>query len=312
VSRAYVSDGDEAGSAAFARRFDHVDRLVRTRYYARDFNGVAWDDTTAHYRPRAVHAASDAAWYQTVNEMLRELRDAHTRVCGPEPRGQRLERAEGRESSANSGQVTRVLPDGTVYLRFGRFDAATVKWLQGEVAAHQDAPAMVVDLRHNPGGLVASAQRAVGLFFSQRVSMGWVVQRNGRRTIERSRPTTSSRYLGPLAVLVGPDSRSSAEVFAYVMQYQRRAVVVGEPTAGQVLGARPFRLPDGGQLYISVSGFHRFDGEPIEGRGVKPDVRVRATNLIAAECAADVSDDPAVATALTALQRTRTDIARAN
>jgi C-terminal processing protease CtpA/Prc len=298
-------------STALARRFDRVDQLVRTRYYSRDFNGVAWGELCELYRPLAAQAQSDAAWYSLVNEMLRELDDVHTRACGPMARDGKTSREEGGSSFVNSGRVSRVLEGGVVYLRFGHFDSESVRWLAAQIGAHQKAPGMILDLRHNPGGLVTCAQRAVGLFFEKRVPMGWVVGRDGRRSMERSRPTANRRYPGRLAVLVGPNSRSSAEVFAYVMQHHKRATIVGRPTAGQVLGARPYRLPDGGNLYVSISDFQRFDQGRLEGEGVRPDVLVRAATAVAAECSDELSDDPALAAAFDVVQSTKgTQVAR--
>jgi C-terminal processing protease CtpA/Prc len=294
--------GKTQGPAALARRFDRVDRLIRTRYYARDLHGVAWAELSARYRPLAASAENNAAWYDTVNEMLSELRDAHTRARRPEPHQHKTVREDGADPAENSGRAACVRPDGIVYLRFGRFDAANLHWLIRQIETHQDAPGMIIDLRNNPGGLVTSAQRAVGLFFRQGVPMGRVIARDGRRTIERSRPTPHRLYPGPLAVLIGPGSRSSAEVFAYVMQYHARAVLIGQPTAGQVLGARPYRLPDGGQLYVSISDFQCFDSGRLEGAGVRPDIAVQDAGVIAGEFSERPEDDPALTAALAALR----------
>jgi C-terminal processing protease CtpA/Prc len=232
------------------------------------------------------------------------LNDSHTYAYRPVRRPAHTPADERyRRSTRHEVNEVKVLADGVVYVRFDYFDRERVKWLVREVSAHRDAPGMILDLRHNNGGLIVSAQRAVGLFFRERVSMGVVGQRNGRRSTEHSRG--SGRYFGPLAVLVGSGSHSSAEVFAYVMQAHERAVVVGQVTAGEVLGSRRFPLPDGGQLQLSVSDYHCLDGQRLEGRGVEPDV---LTPVLAGNAADDLAD----ATLASAMQilRPGTSVAR--
>jgi carboxyl-terminal processing protease len=134
------------------------------------------------------------------------------------------------------------------------------------------------------------------MFFPTRVPMGYVIRRDGRRSVERSRGPEV--FSGPLAVLVGRHSHSSAEVFAHVMQTHARAVVVGHPTPGNVLGSRRFRLPDGGYLRLSITDFRGLDDRQLEGRGVRPDIEVER-NL--PQPAGTEANDVAISAALRAL-----------
>lgn len=262
-----------------ARRFDRVDRLVQRRYYARDLHGLNWTAVRERYRPQAVAAADDASWYRAVNAMLGELRDAHTRATPPRPEPDGAARSVRAHASGKSNSrqeeapQVRELGGGVVHLTFARFDAATVRWLTEQVRLHREARGLIIDLRDNGGGLISAAQRAVGLFFPERVAMGTVVTRSGRRYTEWSRPGRVEAPDVPLVVLVGRGSHSSAEVFAYVIQHHGRGVLIGGRTAGEVLGARPHRLPDGGRLYVSETDFHRLEGGRLEGVGVVPDIR---------------------------------------
>lgn len=288
------------------RRFDQVETLVRTRYYDRDLRGVNWTELCARHRPHAVAATDDATWYRAVNGMLQELRDAHTRAERPATAPSTAVRFV-RDAAAplSDGGTASVLADGTVVLRFDHFDRTTVRWLARQIAHHRDAPGMIIDLRWNRGGWVTSNQRAVGLFFRDHVTIGYVTHRNGRRVVERSRSSGPANYAGPVALLVGRDSHSSAEVFARVLQYYGRAVVIGMPTAGEVLGARPYRLSDGGRLYVSTSDFTCCDGWRLEGVGVMPDV-----TIIGMSAGLDLVDDPAVAAAREELAEFRPPAAR--
>lgn len=61
------------------------------------------------------------------------------------------------------------------------------------------------------------------------------------------------------------------------MQTNKRAVVVGSPSAGAVLPSLVALLPTGGALQYVVANFQTPDGTTLEGRGVVPDIAVQTT-----------------------------------
>src|SRR5690606_33962436 len=75
-----------------------------------------------------------------------------------------------------------------------------------------------------------------------------------------------------IAVLVDSDSRSAAELTPAALQEARRAVVIGQQTAGAVLISQDTRLPDGGRLSLSRADFVTAAGVRLEKRGVTPDL----------------------------------------
>lgn len=172
---------------------------------------------------------------------------------------------------------SRVLEDGTLYLAFERFDVATIRWLSRELEHHGTAPAAIVDLRNNPGGLLMSARFAIAQFFPRRIEIGTFIRRNGRERDTGSLTWGSARFQGPVAIIINEASASSSEIFAHVLQYHGRAVVVGRKTAGAVVAALDNRLPDGGLLQVAILDYVGLDGKRLEGRGVTPDVTVPVT-----------------------------------
>src|SRR5450432_2734803 len=65
------------------RAFDFVWRTINERYYDAKLNGVDWGAVGERYRPLALGAADDEAFWDTLDRMTGELRDAHTRVDSP-------------------------------------------------------------------------------------------------------------------------------------------------------------------------------------------------------------------------------------
>jgi C-terminal processing protease CtpA/Prc len=80
----------------------------------------------------------------------------------------------------------------------------------------------------------------------------------------------------PVAVLIGEDTVSAAEMFAGGMQALGRARVVGVPSAGNTENLIGHQLSDGSRLWLAELVFRLPDGTLIEGRGVQPDRLVEA------------------------------------
>jgi carboxyl-terminal processing protease len=128
-----------------------------------------------------------------------------------------------------------------------------------------DADALVIDLRGGWGGCNPDF---VGLF-DPAVPDLTRIDRDGHRSVFRS------AWRKPLVALIDGGSRSGKEMVARALQRSRRAVLVGERTAGAVLAGRPFLLADGSLLLLAVEDI-LVDGERLEGIGVTPDVPVPA------------------------------------
>jgi carboxyl-terminal processing protease len=168
----------------------------------------------------------------------------------------------------------RILPGGIVYLRFDDFEVQSRRWFSERLKAHRDAPAVIVDLRSNPGGKLFSLDITTGELFPHSVPMGTFTHRSGWTETEDAREIFSAHYGGRLAVLIGPLSASSSEIFASTLKYYHRAVLVGQKSAGAVRGSIYYSLPDGGAVQVSVMDYHGPDGKELEGNGVEPDVPV--------------------------------------
>ncbi len=83
--------------------------------------------------------------------------------------------------------------------------------------------------------------------------------------------TFAPAWRKPVAVIVDRGTRSGKEVVARSLQKHRRAVVVGERTAGAVVAGQPLLLKDCSLLFLAVLDV-RVDGERLEVTGVTPDI----------------------------------------
>ena len=135
---------------------------------------------------------------------------------------------------------------------------------------------LILDLRENPGGLIAAAKRMIANLFDHDVKVFDRMTRHGRATVVvKSRG--SSAYSGKLVVLIDSGSASSAEILARVVQLEKRGTVIGDRSAGAVMETQILQFAQGGATAIIYSvavtdaDLMMTDGKSLEGVGVRPD-----------------------------------------
>ncbi len=170
---------------------------------------------------------------------------------------------------------TRRLAGGVRYLRFDAFgDDESMKPVF-EALDSAGPEGLIVDLRHNIGGISEQEKKFSGALLAANAYLGDAQDRNGSRRELAIR--SDHRYTGPLVILVGPASASAAESTAAAIQDHKRGLLIGRTTNGSVLAARYFPLPDGGYVMVPISNLWRAGGRRIEGYGVEPDIWILPT-----------------------------------
>lgn len=114
------------------------------------------------------------------------------------------------------------------------------------------AEALVLDLRHNHGGMLRRMLRIAGRFTGAVPDAVRLVKADGVRVLAVP-PPRGPVWRGPITVLVGPNTVSSGEVLAALLRRHAGAAVLGEPTFGKdyVLRVEPLDadwralIPDG-------------------------------------------------------------------
>ncbi len=152
--------------------------------------------------------------------------------------------------------------------------------------AVKGAGALVIDLRGNPGGVVKTLEAMTGRLFDRDVKIADVKGRNG------SKPSVAKRsknpFGGKVVVVVDSDSASAAELFARVVQLEKRGTVVGDRSSGSVMESQfhafAIEVPDVSDLTlipygasITVADLIMTDGKSLERTGVTPDDTVLPT-----------------------------------
>ena len=148
----------------------------------------------------------------------------------------------------------------------------------------EKSEALILDLRGNGGGFLVSLEQLVNNFFDKQISVGKVIERDGTKSYSIN-PHLKKNYDGKLVVLIDSDSASAAEIFARIVQLEKRGTVIGDQSAGAVMQAvmisHTFGLdsliPYG--ISVTVADLIMKDGQRLEKVGVMPDEKVVPTAL---------------------------------
>lgn len=160
------------------------------------------------------------------------------------------------------------------------FDPDRANEMLDKIRGHES---LVLDLRGNPGGYVEFLSRFLGGMFDHEVKMG---DRVGRKPLRGSvtKSRGSKTFAGKLVVLVDSKSASAAEIFARIVQMEKRGTVIGDRSSGMVMESRLYTHAietEQGMIHYAVSitdaNIVMSDGRSLEGVGVVPDERIIPT-----------------------------------
>jgi len=189
----------------------------------------------------------------------------------------------------------------TAYVRFNLFlDLPRVMAsFQQTIDNCKECDGLIVDLRGNPGGIGGMAMGMAGFLVDKpNQLLGTMYLRDS--TLKFVVNPRADIFSGPVAVLVDGCSASTSEIFAGGLKDLGRARVFGTPTAAAALPSAFERLPNGDGFQYAVANYVSEGGQPLEGLGVTPDVRVELTRT-----ALLAGHDPVVDAALDWIRRSK-------
>ena len=148
-----------------------------------------------------------------------------------------------------------------------------------------NSDAVIIDLRHNPGGFVNLKIFLTSYFYGvDPVELLSRYHREGDVTVREwtLREVPGKRLMHTdLYILTSRETGSAAEGFSFILQQRKRAKTIGEKTSGAGYGSKEMPIGDGFVFYVSI--FRQFD--PRTGRGwqevgVEPDIAVPAERAL--------------------------------
>lgn len=193
-----------------------------------------------------------------------------------DPMGNPVEaRIEKALASSTEPVASRRLASGLGYVRWTIWDTALTEEIRTHLASLGNVPALILDLRGNQGGDPQLAVDVLSCLFKDDVPLGLFY---GRASPPRFKPHPCAHaYRGPVAVLMNGESGSTSEIFANLIQENRRGLLVGQPSAASVVYRRIEEVRAGGRVSIGLWGYKSPQGKRLQGSGVVPDVLAEPT-----------------------------------
>ena len=207
----------------------------------------------------------------------------------------------------NSGNGTSI-----GYIRALRFDDDAAPEIDQAMDDLADTKSLIIDVRENSGGNasfirlssyftggehliaalvmrsymeklghfpnqsdIASLNKSVGAYTDEKIF--GAMRSNGGAFALYSEDLGKRRYNGKVVVLIGEDTGSAAEGFAWHMKTSSEAKFIGTTTAGELLGAEYFTLSGGWRLSVPTHSAWGADGKPVIDKAISPHITTKWT-----------------------------------
>jgi carboxyl-terminal processing protease len=161
------------------------------------------------------------------------------------------------------------------YIRLERFSNESGREI-GEAVdflRSQGAQKLILDIRHNGGGLLESAVAVTDHFLSD----GLIVYQESRLEQERTYRATREAIAGdmPLVILIDGGTASASEIVAGALQDRGRAVLIGTRTFGKGSVQLVYDLSDGSSVHVTSARWFTPAGRQLDRQGLEPDIEVQ-------------------------------------
>lgn len=151
------------------------------------------------------------------------------------------------------------------YIKINRFAAKTNEEFRNALVElkGEGMESLIIDLKGNPGGYLNAAFYLADELLGDGKLIVYTEGKNSPRN-----DMTATRYgnfeEGDIVVLIDQYSASASEILSGAIQDWDRGVVVGRRSFGKGLVQKPFPLPDGSQIRLTIADYYTPSGRFIQ------------------------------------------------
>ena len=170
----------------------------------------------------------------------------------------------------------KVISKDLGYIRITTFSKTSCDEFNAELKALTDkqVKGLVIDLRDNGGGYVDQGLKICDAILPE-CTIGYLENKKGDRETYNSDEACIDV---PLAVLVNEKTASASEILAAAVKGNNAGSIVGTRTFGKGLSQKEYKFSDGSCLKLTVAQYLTPAGDPIDGKGIKPDKKVKESD----------------------------------
>ncbi len=166
-----------------------------------------------------------------------------------------------------------LLPGNIGYIRLDSFISSKANTeMRNALKKLSGADGIILDLRNNPGGLLANAIEIANYFLDK----GIIVSTIDSEGYKQSQLVTPGNVVThqPLVVLINGGSASASEILSGALRDNGRAKLVGQKSFGKGLVQAINKLEDGSGINVTIAKYLTPNDTDIHKIGIVPDYKV--------------------------------------
>ena len=167
----------------------------------------------------------------------------------------------------------KVIDDNIGYIYMGSFSSTLAKQTKEalEELEKKNIKSLIVDVRDNVGGYLASANDVASLFLEKGQTI-YSLSQNDEKVAYKDKTDEKTTY--PMVVLINENTASSAEILAAALKESYGATLVGVKSFGKGKVQQTKTLTDGSMVKYTSALWYTPNGTCVDKKGIKPDYKV--------------------------------------
>ncbi|EFM39434.1 peptidase, S41 family [[Eubacterium] yurii subsp. margaretiae ATCC 43715] len=177
-----------------------------------------------------------------------------------------------REDIQTETVSSKMLDKNLGYIQIKAFEERTASEFREHITKlkKNNIKGLVLDLRSNPGGLVDQVTNVADQILPEAMIV-YSSNRIGEKQFAKSDNKESLKI--PIVMLVNEGSASASEILSGALQDNKKATILGENTFGKGVIQSIMEMDKGG-LVITTAQYFTPNGNVVDKKGIKPDVKV--------------------------------------
>ena len=177
-----------------------------------------------------------------------------------------------REDIKTETVFSRMLDNNLGYIQIKAFEERTASEFREHLTKlkKNNIKGLVLDLRSNPGGLVDQVTSVADQILPEALIV-YSSNRVGEKQYAKSDNKESLKI--PIVMLVNEGSASASEILSGALQDNKKATILGVNTFGKGVIQSVLEMDKGG-LVITTAQYFTPNGNVVDKKGIKPDVKV--------------------------------------
>ena len=296
--------GEEEFDNSCNGNFEALWQLIDERYcffaQAEEEFGLDWNAVYNQYKPIADTCSSEITLFDTLGDMLGELRDGHVNLTSmfgtsyywdwklkePINFSDSIQRNYlGTDFRLTNGIKYTILPDSIGYVYVESFSGSFgTNNLTVMLYNLKECKGIILDIRGNGGGMITSAEKLASTFLEEKLHYGYMQHKTGKGHHDFSvpeplylEPSEGARWLRPVVVLTNRSVYSAANHFVLIMRQLPHVAIVGDKTGGGSGMPLNSTLPNGWRVRLSACPTLDLNYKHTEF-GIEPHIKVDITS----------------------------------